>query len=93
MMNQSDIVDCTKVPCDQAEFGTVVTLLDLDTQENVTYQLLGPHDADTDTGSISIHSPVGKAILGHTVGDELSVTIPRGDRHFKVISIAGSKIE
>ena len=93
MMNQSDIIDCTKVPCDQAEFGTVVSLLDLDTQEKVTYQLLGPHDADIDTGSISIHSPVGGAILGHSAGDKLSVTIPRGDRHFKVINIARSEIE
>jgi len=93
MMNCSDIVDCTTVPRDQAEFGTVVSLLDLDTQEKMTYQLLGPHDADIDTGSISIHSPVGRAILGHSVGDELSVTIPRGDRHFKVISIGRSEIE
>jgi len=92
-MNRSDIIDCTKVQCDRAEFGTVVSLLDLDTQEKVTYQLLGPDEADIDTGSISIHSPVGRAILGYSVGDKLSVTIPRGDRHFEVIDIARSDIE
>ena len=90
-INRSDIVDCTKVECDQVAFGTVVSLLDLDTQEKVTYQLLGPDDADYDTGSISIQSPVGRAILGLEVGDKVSVTIPRGDRHFEVIEIAGSE--
>lgn len=91
-INRSDIVDCTKVECDRAEFGTVVSLLDLDTEEKVTYQLLGPDDADTDEGSISIYSPVGDAILGCSVGEKLSVTIPRGDRHFEVIDIERSKI-
>ena len=92
-INRSDIIDCTKVQCDQAAFGTVVSLLDLDTKEKLTYQLLGPDEADTDTGSISIHSPVGEAILGLSVGEKVSVTIPRGDRHFEVIDIARSQIE
>ncbi|MFC1762716.1 transcription elongation factor GreA [Planctomycetota bacterium] len=92
-LNRSDIVDCTKADCSQAVFGTVVCLLDLDTDEKVTYQLLGPDDADYDTGSVSIHSPVGSAILGHSVGDKLTVTIPRGDRHFEVIDIAKSEFD
>ena len=53
-------------------FGTIVTLLNLNTQEKVTYQLLGPNDADIDTGSISIHSPVGDAIHGLSLGDKAS---------------------
>lgn len=92
-MNRSDIVDCTQVECDHAAFGTVVTLLDLDTQKEVTYQLLGPDEADYETGSISIQSPVGSAILGTVVGDEISVSIPRGDRHLRVIGISKSQIE
>ena len=92
-INRSDIIDCTKVQCDQAAFGTVVSLLDLDTKEKVTYQLLGPDDADYDEGSISIQSPVGRSIVGHSVGDKLSVKIPRGDRHFEVIGIEKSKLD
>ena len=92
-INQSDLVDCTKVPCERAVFGTVVSLLDLNTQEKVTYQLLGPNDADYDTGSISIHSPVGDAILGLSVGDKNSVTIPIGEYHFEVTDISKSQIE
>jgi transcription elongation factor GreA len=92
-LNRADIVDCTKVECDRAMFGTVVTLLDLDTGEKVTYQLLGPDDADHSTGSISIHSPIGQSILGHSIGDRVSVEIPRGDRHFEVIDIAKSQVD
>lgn len=92
-MNRSDIIDCTKVECDIAAFGTVVSLLDLDTDEKITYQLLGPDDADFSTGSISIDSPVGRSILGHVIGDKISVTIPRGDRHFEVIGIEKSKTD
>ena len=92
-INNSQQVDCTKVQCDLALFGTVVTLLDLNTQENVTYQLLGPNDADIDKGSISINSPVGDAIVGLSVGDKASVTIPRGEFSFEVIDIAKAKIK
>ncbi len=92
-INRSDIVDCTKVECDQARFGTVVTLLDLDTEKKVTYQLLGPDEADLDEGSISIESPVGEAILGCSIGDKITVTIPRGDRNLEVLDIGPSEIE
>ncbi len=92
-LNQADIVDCTKVECDLAVFGTVVSLLDLATKEKVTYQLLGPYDADIDTGSISVQSPIGRSISGHSVGDKVIVTVPRGDRHFEVIDIARPKVD
>lgn len=92
-LNQSDIIDCTKVECDRAVFGTVVSLLDLDTEEKVTYQLLGPDDADFDTGSISVHSPIGSCIVGHSVGDKVTVELPRGDRHLEVIDIARPEVD
>ncbi|MGD0786283.1 MAG: transcription elongation factor GreA [Sedimentisphaerales bacterium] len=91
-INLSEKVDCTKVQCDKAVFGTIVTLLKLNSQEKVTYQLLGPNDADLDTGSISIYSPVGDAIHGLAIGDKASVKNPRGELHFEVIDIAKSQI-
>jgi transcription elongation factor GreA len=92
-INRSEKIDCTKVECERAVFGTVVTLLNLDSQEKVTYQLLGPNDADIDTGSISIHSPVGDAIHGLALGDKALVKKPSGEFHFEVIDIAKSQIE
>ena len=92
-INRSEKIDCTKVQCDRAVFGTIVTLLNLNTQEKVTYQLLGPNDADIDTGSISIHSPVGDAVHGLSRGDKASVKNTRLELHFEVIDIAKSQIE
>ncbi|MCK4887828.1 MAG: transcription elongation factor GreA [Planctomycetes bacterium] len=92
-INCSEIVDCTTVECDKAMFGTIVTLLDMDTQEKVTYQLLGPYDADIHDDGISIQSPVGDAIVGLSVGGKESVTIPRGEFNFEVVDIAKSQIK
>ncbi len=92
-LNSADIIDCTKVNCDRAMFGTVVSLLDLDTKEKLTYQLLGSADADIDTGSISINSPIGRSIVGLSVGDKVIATIPRGDLHLEVIDIARPKVD
>jgi transcription elongation factor GreA len=70
-----------------------VTLLDLNTKEKITYQLLGPNDSDLDTGSISIQSPVGDAIHGLVVGEKATVKKPRGEFHFEVLDIAKSQIQ
>lgn len=86
-INLSEVIDCTKVTTDKAIFGTVVTVLDLTTKEKETFQLLGPHDADIDEGSISIHSPVGEALDGMQVGDTESVTVPKGEYHFELLEI------
>ncbi|MBW8015692.1 MAG: transcription elongation factor GreA [Planctomycetes bacterium] len=91
-INLSEVVDCTAVQCDKANFGTVVTLLDLNTEDEVTYQLLGPNDADFDNGSISFLSPVGDAIYDLAVGEKSSVTIPRGEFSFEIIDITKSDI-
>ena len=86
-LNRAEIVDCTKVETDKANFGTVVTLLDLDKKKKITYQLLGPDDADFETGSISINSPIGSEILGCKVGDKIAVDLPRGTRNLEVLEI------
>jgi transcription elongation factor GreA len=92
-INRSEKVDCTKVECERAVFGTIVTLLNLNTKEKVTYQLLGPNDADIDAGSISILSPVGDAIHGLALGEKALVKMPRGEFHYEVIDIAKSQVE
>ena len=93
MLNRADIIDCTTVDCDRAVFGTVVTLLDLDTKEKVTYQLLNPGETDFGTVGISIKSPIGSALVGHAVGDKVSVQVPRGDRNLEVIDIARPEVD
>ncbi len=89
-LGRAEIIDCTEVDCSRAVFGTVVELLDMDTDEEVSYQLLGSEESDVKKGSISVFSPLGKSILGKEVGDDVLAQTPGGSREFEVISISPS---
>ena len=89
-LGRAEVIDCTKVSCEKAVFGTVVGLLDMDTDEEVSYQLLGAEEADVKKGSISVFSPLGKSLLGKEVGDDVVAKTPGGTREFEVISISAS---
>lgn len=91
-LSRAEIIDCLKVRVDTIVFGTVVQLLDLDTDEEITYQLLGPEEADVKKGSISVLSPLGRSMLGKEVGDEVVAVTPGGTREFEVVEIHPSGI-
>jgi len=90
-ISRAEVIDCSKVSCEKAVFGTVVKLLDIDTDEEVAYQLLGPEEADVKSGSISVMSPLGRSMLGKEIGDEVVVKTPGGVREFEVIEIRQSR--
>ena len=90
-LSRAEIIDCSKVSCEKAVFGTVVRLIDMDTDEELTYQLLGPEEADVKKGSISILSPLGRSILGKEIGDEVIAKTPGGTREFEVVGIGQSE--
>ncbi len=87
-LSRAEIIDCLSLSCDKIVFGTVVTLIDLDTDEEVRYQLLGPEEADMKNNRISALSPLGGAMLGKSVGDEVTVKTPAGSRTLEVMEIA-----
>ena len=80
------IMNLDKIPRDRAAFGSTVYLRE-DTGEAVTYQLVMPEEADADRGLISTSSPIGRAIVGKTEGDEINVTTPNGPRNFEIIKL------
>ncbi len=90
---RAEVIDCSKISSKIIVFGTVVQLLDLDTEEEITYQLLGPEEADVKKGSISVLSPLGKSMLGKEVGDEVKTITPGGTRKFEVIAIRSSSFQ
>ncbi len=90
-LSRAEVIDCLQVSTRSIVFGTVVQLLNLDTDEEVTYQLLGPEEADVKKGSISVLSPIGKSMLGKEVGDEVVVVTPGGNREFEVVEIRPSE--
>lgn len=86
----ADVIDPKTVKTDFAVFGCTVVLENLDTEEQVTYQLVGPDESDISLGRISVSSPLGRAIVGRKVGDELVVQAPGGKREYEVIDILAS---
>lgn len=91
-LGRAEVIDCTKVTTERAVFGTVITLMDMDTNEEVTYQLLGPEEADVKEGSISVLAPLGRSILGKEVGDEVVTKTPGGVREFEVVEIQAGAV-
>jgi transcription elongation factor GreA len=89
-LGRAEVIDCSKVSQERVVFGTVVSLLDMTTEEEISYQLLGPEESDVKSGSISVLSPLGQSILGKKVGDEVIVKAPGGTREFEVMLIAPS---
>lgn len=92
-ISRAEVVDCSKVNCQRAIFGTVVTLLDLDNDEEVRYQLLGPEESDVKNGIISVMSPLGRAIVGKSVGDDVLAITPGGKREFEVVDISQPEVD
>jgi transcription elongation factor GreA len=82
-----DIIETDKLPKDRAVFGSRVVLENIETGEDVCYQLVGPDESDIENGRISVSSPIGKAILGRKPGDELTVVVPGGRRSFELVKI------
>ncbi|MGL1932462.1 MAG: transcription elongation factor GreA [Desulfotalea sp.] len=86
-LGRSEVIDCSAVNTDIVVFGTIVDLLDLDTDEKVTYQLLGPEESDVKKGSISVLSPLGRSMLGKEEGDDFVAITPGGNREFEIVEI------
>ena len=82
-----DIIETDKLPKDRAVFGCKVVLENIETGEDVSYQLVGPDESDIEKGRISVSSPLGKAIIGHKPGDELTLQVPGGKRMYELIEI------
>lgn len=87
-MSRFNVIDRKTLGGNRASFGATVEIEDLDTQEVKKYTLLGPDEADPDSGSISVASPVGRAMLGKEEGDEVVVEAPRGKIRYEILSIS-----
>jgi transcription elongation factor GreA len=84
----SEIMDTTNLPNDKVGFGSVVTLENLVNGDEVTYQIVGPDESDIPSGKISIVSPLGKALIGKEVDEEVTVQTPGGAKKYSILKIA-----
>lgn len=86
-LNAADVIDPDTLPKDRAVFASRVLLENVDTGEDVQYQLVGPEESDINEGRISINSPLGRAIVGRCPGDEIKVSAPGGERLYELVEI------
>ena len=85
-LSRAVVIDPTELSGDKVVFGATVHLLDED-DKPVTYQIVGQMEADAKKGRISYNSPLGRALIGRKVDDEVEVTVPSGDRYYLVSKI------
>ncbi len=76
------------IPRDSIGFWSRVQILDIDSGDEVSYRLVSPDESDPANGKISVSSPIGRALVGRTAGDEVEVETPRGTRYYEVIEFA-----
>ncbi len=88
VIGQAEVIDFENGPTDRVVFGRTVRLYNMETEEEVSYQLLGPYESAPEKGIISVKSPIGMALLGSEVGDEVRFNAPGGVQEFEVIEIS-----
>ena len=87
-LSNAQILDDSNIDKDKAFIGATVTLEDLDAEQELQYTLVSELEADFAEKKISVTSPVGKALLGHKVGDVIAIKVPAGDLNYKILKIA-----
>ena len=85
-----EVIDTSKLGGDQVRFGAKVTIVDEETEDEKTYRIIGAYEADMKTGSISISSPLAKALIGRKVGDSVEVPAPGGARSVEITAVSYS---
>jgi len=87
IISRADVIDTTNMSGNVVRFGATVQLADEDTDEETTYTIVGSHEADIASGRLSVTSPLGRALIGKTLGDVVEVTTPRGSKSYEVVNV------
>ena len=86
-LSRAEVIDHTKLSGDVVRFGATVTLTNLDTEEDLTYQIVGADEADIDRGTISVSAPLARALIGKSPGDSVTVNLPGGTRNYEIADV------
>jgi transcription elongation factor GreA len=88
LISRAEVIEVSKLSGSTIKFGATVTLVDEDTEEEKSYQIVGDVEADVKSGRISISSPIARALIGKKVGDTVEVNTPGGGKSYEVVEIA-----
>ena len=81
------IIEDQNIPSDKVYIGAIVTLQNLKTQEEITYMIVSPQEADYEDNKLSIFSPVGQGLLGRAPDEEVEIEVPEGNSRYKILKI------
>ena len=85
--SRAEVIDLSKLTGETVTFGALVVVADEETDEESSYHIVGPYEADIEQGRISTSSPIAKAMIGKSVGDSIEVQTPRGPHPYEIVSI------
>ena len=92
-LSKTRVVDPNEYEHDRVKFGSTVTLEDMDTEERVTYKIVGAYESSPENGLISYNSPLTKQLLGKEEGDEVIMRLPSGVKEYEIVKIEGGRGE
>jgi transcription elongation factor GreA len=84
---RADIIDVSKLGGSKVRFGATVTMIDVDSEEQSSYKIVGEDEANVRDGKISISSPIARALIGKEEGDEAEVAAPSGARAYEIVKV------
>ena len=87
-LSRAEVIDVSKLSGNTIKFGATVTLVDEDTDEKKTYQIVGESEADVKAGRVSITSPTARALIGKKIGDSVEVNTPGGGKSYEILNVA-----
>ncbi len=93
ILARAHVIDPSKLPHERVSFGSTVVLIDQETDEEITYTIVGTQESNPSKGLISIESPLAKALLGKEEGDEVEIKLPSGLKRFDIEEIKFVPIE
>jgi transcription elongation factor GreA len=86
-LSRAEVIDPTKLSGNRVRFGATVKLMNIQTDEETTYRIVGADEADINSGTISVVAPLARALIGKETGDEIKVTLPGGARHYEIVDV------
>ena len=87
IISRADVIDTSKLSGDTVRFGAVVMVADEDADEEITYKIVGSHEADINAGRLSVTAPLARALIGKTIGDRVEVMTPGGDKSYEICDV------
>ncbi len=88
MLGRADVIDVSKLSGETVVFGATVLLVDEDTEDESTYQIVGEFEADVKNGKLSITSPIARALIGKSEGDSVEVATPGGGKSYEILKLS-----